>query len=438
MPMRLIDFDALWTSGKLSKLQRAEDRRMYLWLFGMADGHHGVFECDALLIWQKSCAFMCPDQTPATIERLLDELERAKLLFRWTGTEPRCRGKVLGFWVGIEKAGRLPPPSKKKKIPVKYEPPPQDALARFLAGDSATNGGTLFAPRVEGFLAGAPPESADPGAMPSYVMGAKQSDGSQVAANGQPGGRVGVGVGGGCGEEKGAGPGGGREARADARPAAANVTSPPVSASAPSSPDVLASLRASAAGGAQPKPGETAPENAEAKKNKSAVHERADNLQGQFKSRPMRYDDAPFLDAGPDVSGKEHRAAGAAPAPLAPPMPAAPPWAAERAGVHEQEFRVWSCVGSVEGVWAAVVRVCSAAPYVSAQLDEARHSGSIEIGDTPPGPRRELRFSLAASGRFCDMQAAGGWWENRRDFFERIAAAVQASAQGEPGPGGAA
>jgi hypothetical protein len=62
------------------------------------------------------------------VECLLNEFERVKLLFRWTDAE----GKTWGFWIGIDKPGRLPGKSRQgKNEPVGPTPPP-DELRKFL------------------------------------------------------------------------------------------------------------------------------------------------------------------------------------------------------------------------------------------------------------------------------------------------------------------
>jgi len=186
MPSRLIDYENLWTSTKLGRLPREEDREAFLWIFGMADGHEGVFEADPLLIWQKTCAYLRPSHSPATIGRLLDELERVKLLFRF-----QWKGKTLGHWVGIKRPGRLPPPSKMKRSPSKYPGPPQDLLEAFLSEGTAPEDGPLFANRkivVEGYSAG------------TMMVATKPPDGYRVGTRGDLRGdleeRRGVGVGG--------------------------------------------------------------------------------------------------------------------------------------------------------------------------------------------------------------------------------------------------
>jgi hypothetical protein len=44
------------------------------------------------------------------VERMLAEYERAKLLYRWKD----ATGKLWGFWIGIEKPGRLPNEARRK------------------------------------------------------------------------------------------------------------------------------------------------------------------------------------------------------------------------------------------------------------------------------------------------------------------------------------
>jgi hypothetical protein len=47
-------------------------------------------------------AYNRPDRKPEDVATILDAFEQAKLLFLWT-----VDGKTWGYWVGIEKEGRL-------------------------------------------------------------------------------------------------------------------------------------------------------------------------------------------------------------------------------------------------------------------------------------------------------------------------------------------
>lgn len=125
MPARMIDFDALWTSGKLGKLEE-KDRPEYMWMYGMAEAN-GVFEAQPKLIWRSAYSILRPSVTIEEIARLLDEFERVKLLFRWTDQF----GRILGYWIGSEKNGRRPPPTRMGKL--RYPDPPSKKLKKFLS-----------------------------------------------------------------------------------------------------------------------------------------------------------------------------------------------------------------------------------------------------------------------------------------------------------------
>jgi hypothetical protein len=102
MPKRILDGDALWRSKKIRQVQPVKFRAEYANLLPLALST-GSFECDADTIWTDVYAFNRPDVTPEDVAAILDEYEKVKLLFRWT-----VDGKTWGYWVGIDKEGRLP------------------------------------------------------------------------------------------------------------------------------------------------------------------------------------------------------------------------------------------------------------------------------------------------------------------------------------------
>ena len=102
MPKRVLDGEALWRSKKLRQVQPVKFRAEYANLLPLALST-GSFECDADTIWTDVYAFNRPDVTPEDVAAILDEYEKVKLLFRWT-----VDGKTWGYWVGIDKEGRLP------------------------------------------------------------------------------------------------------------------------------------------------------------------------------------------------------------------------------------------------------------------------------------------------------------------------------------------
>ena len=133
MPKRVIDDEALWTSSKLGRVKPVRFRPEYANLLPLALGN-GVFEANPQSIWARVYACNRPDILPKHVEAILAEYERVKLLFRWQ--EPD--GRQWGYWVGIEKPGRLPAPSRIQRKEQFCGPiPPQDKLIKFLGSASA-------------------------------------------------------------------------------------------------------------------------------------------------------------------------------------------------------------------------------------------------------------------------------------------------------------
>jgi hypothetical protein len=108
MPKRVVDGEAIWQSSKLSQVQPLKYRGELANLLPLMSVN-GSFEADARLIWVQVYGFNRPDVKLKDVEALLKEFERVKILFRWTTED----GKVWGYFVGVEKTGRLPPPSKR-------------------------------------------------------------------------------------------------------------------------------------------------------------------------------------------------------------------------------------------------------------------------------------------------------------------------------------
>lgn len=106
MPKRMIDGEALWTSGKLSKVVPAEWRAHYANWIPMAE-INGVFEADPFLIHYKVYAFLFPEFRTENVQEILDEFKRVDLIRTW-----ESGGKTWGYFVGMEKPGRLPFPSQ--------------------------------------------------------------------------------------------------------------------------------------------------------------------------------------------------------------------------------------------------------------------------------------------------------------------------------------
>jgi len=149
MPNRMVHGEALWGSRKIKSLP-AKMRAEYAWLLMLALDN-GVFEAEAKLVWSKCYTYNRAesergDENPLDlvnqedVVRILDELEKAKLLFRWVqcgaralayrgAREVPANGKIWGHWVKIEKPGRLPAPSARRKVGPEV---PQKLLRKFL------------------------------------------------------------------------------------------------------------------------------------------------------------------------------------------------------------------------------------------------------------------------------------------------------------------
>jgi hypothetical protein len=96
---------------------------------------NGSFECDPRAIWATCYSYNRPDVTPEDTVAILDEFERVKLLYRWT-----ISGHTWGYWVGIEKPGRLPSAAPQKERHERTgEPVPQDKLREFLGLEPVGN-----------------------------------------------------------------------------------------------------------------------------------------------------------------------------------------------------------------------------------------------------------------------------------------------------------
>lgn len=127
MPKRILDGDSLWRSGKISQVQPPNFRAEYANLLPLAMAN-GSFECDPRAIWATCYSYNRPDVTPEDTVAILDEFERVKLLYRWT-----VSGHTWGYWVGIDKPGRLPSAARQKERHERTgEPVPQDTLREFL------------------------------------------------------------------------------------------------------------------------------------------------------------------------------------------------------------------------------------------------------------------------------------------------------------------
>ena len=127
MPKRVLDGEAMWGSQRIRRLPEWV-RLHYAWLYPLAMAN-GVFECDPRQIWARCYAVNMEHVAPADVNKVLDQLEQERLLFRWEQD-----GKTWGYWTNSHKPGRLPPASRVRKGHEALGPnPPADKLKAWLA-----------------------------------------------------------------------------------------------------------------------------------------------------------------------------------------------------------------------------------------------------------------------------------------------------------------
>jgi len=132
MPKRVVDGEGIWNSDKLRCLP-PELRAEYANLISLAKAN-GSFECNPRLVWKTVYAYNRPEVTEEFVEHLLNQLERVKLLFRW-----EAKGKMHGYWIGIDKQGRLPSIKRREdKHEVLGEEPPAELLKLFINNGQPT------------------------------------------------------------------------------------------------------------------------------------------------------------------------------------------------------------------------------------------------------------------------------------------------------------
>lgn len=125
MPKRVIDGEGLWLSNKLRQVPE-QYRAEYANLIPLALAN-GTFECDPRKVWARVYIYNRPSVTLQVVEELLDSFERAKMLFRWQAED----GAIWGYWVGIDKPGRLPSGTDQKNG-AKGAAVPRELLQSFM------------------------------------------------------------------------------------------------------------------------------------------------------------------------------------------------------------------------------------------------------------------------------------------------------------------
>ena len=149
MPKRIVDGDGLWRSDKLAEVTPAWMKAEYANLIPLALAN-GTFEANPRRIWSTVYSYNRPEISLQQVEDMLAEFERVKLLFRWFDG---ATGKQWGYFVGIEKAGRLPPPSRLREGHEIIGPqPPRDSLQKFLSESGSSGEPTATQPVANGSI----------------------------------------------------------------------------------------------------------------------------------------------------------------------------------------------------------------------------------------------------------------------------------------------
>lgn len=101
MPKRVVDGEALWLSEKVKSLP-PQYRMHYANWIPLAEAN-GVFEANPERIQARLYAFLMPNITIRQVKNILSLMIAAGLVQVWEEG-----GKTWGYFIGIEKAGRLP------------------------------------------------------------------------------------------------------------------------------------------------------------------------------------------------------------------------------------------------------------------------------------------------------------------------------------------
>jgi hypothetical protein len=139
LPKRVVDGEAIWTSRKLRLVEPEWVRGEFANLLPLALAN-GVFELDADQIWARVYAYLRPSMSRDDVSKIVAAFERSGLLFGWNAED----GKRWGFWIGIDKPGRLPRLSRLKNGHEKLGPaPPKVELETYVARQWYTKGAPL-------------------------------------------------------------------------------------------------------------------------------------------------------------------------------------------------------------------------------------------------------------------------------------------------------
>lgn len=128
MPKRVIHGEGVWRSDKLARVEPPWVRAEYVNLIPLALAN-GVFESKPRRIWSEVYSYNRSDITAHDVETvILPALVKVGLLFCWKDEA----GKEWGYWIGIEKPGRLPGKSRRGRNEAVGPKPPAEQLRKFM------------------------------------------------------------------------------------------------------------------------------------------------------------------------------------------------------------------------------------------------------------------------------------------------------------------
>jgi hypothetical protein len=126
MPKRVIDFDAMWASDKISACAEWAQAE-YAWLYGLADCA-GCFELTNIRVIWGRVASIRRNFSMERLEQVLEEFQDKGLLFVWNES-----GKRYGHWTGSDVPGRLPPSSWRNRLERLAPAVPREQFVKYVA-----------------------------------------------------------------------------------------------------------------------------------------------------------------------------------------------------------------------------------------------------------------------------------------------------------------
>lgn len=97
---------------------------------------NGTFEANPEKVWSKVYSYNRREISPEQVAAMMDELERVRMVFRWKDPS----GKQWGYFIGIDKPGRLPPASRIRGAHELRGPEPPMLMIQQFIKEGGTDG----------------------------------------------------------------------------------------------------------------------------------------------------------------------------------------------------------------------------------------------------------------------------------------------------------